>query len=414
MPVSRLPVIQFLVFLLGLMAAATPGAYAQITSAGHSAVVAGEYETEYPDTTIRDNIYIYCNQKGNLSASLGGADGALNFEWSVYDTADNTFGTPFRVDTGAASTIDDLESGGYRVRIYDNQGVDTLFTAWVFVNSPSAIIREELTNHTCRVLDLSGAVEVEVFVYYDPLNGEGYELPAGYTTTWTADPFIPTPNRPEIRVWDPPPVTTEYTFSVEYYMCEASFSVTEEPVTTMAEFTIDPVEGEAPLEVVFDAGPSLNASEYNWFYYYHPDTTNLNLPDAHFENQEYTYYIPGEYRVMLMTVSEYFCEDFYEHPDPVRVWPSELEVPNVFTPGTDEFNDIFQVMAVSLREFRGVILNRNGRRVFEWDDPSEGWDGTIDGTLASPGVYFYIITGEGWDDIEYEFTGPLYLYRGRQ
>lgn len=405
MDLSRPPVLLVLVILPAILLFAAPGASAQITSTGHALVVACEYE--------RDNIYIFCNQNGNLSATLGEASGELNFEWSVYDTLDAAFGDPFRMETGTTSTVGDLESGGYRVRIHDGQGTDTLFTAWIFVNSPVATVRENLTNHTCSVLDLFGTFEIEAFRYFDPLTGEAYELPADYTTAWNADPFIPTPNRPEIRVWDPPPVTTEYTFTVNYYQCEASFSVTEDPVTTRAEFTIGQPEGEAPLEVVFDAGSSLNAREYNWFYYYHPDTTNMNLPDAHFENPEHTYYIPGEYRVMLMTVSEYFCEDFYEHPEPVKVWPSELEVPNVFTPDGDDFNDVFQVMAVSLRKFRGVILNRNGRSVFEWDDPSEGWDGTIGGTLASPGVYFYIITGEGWDDKEYEFTGPLYLYRGR-
>ncbi|MFO7923346.1 MAG: gliding motility-associated C-terminal domain-containing protein [Bacteroidales bacterium] len=405
---------RLLLFVLACLPAVSVISDAQITSSGYTSVLESGYVVEYPDTVIRDNIYIFCNENGNLSASFHETAGDLIFEWSVYDTIIDGFDTPFKTEQGVESSVDNLESGGYRVRITGGNGPDTLFRAWVFVNRPSAEINEDLINHTCGVLDMSATVDIDTFTYHSPVTGEMLALPGDYDIFWSADPFVPTPNRLDIRVWNPPPVVTEYTFLVNYYLCEASYMITEDPVTTRAEFKIDPSEGEAPLEVFFDAEASLNAAEYEWFFYYQPDTTDINFPDDYSANPEHTYYIPGMYNVMLRTVSEYFCEDFFLYPEPVSVYPSELEVPNVFTPDGDGYNDIFIVRAVSLRDFHGVILNRNGRKVFEWSDPGEGWDGKIGGdNFASPGVYFYIISGEGWDDVPYEFTGPLYLYRGR-
>jgi gliding motility-associated-like protein len=382
---------------------------AQITSSGYASVAEPRYVEDYPELAA-DNIYIFCNEKGNLSASFEEVQGNMTFEWSVYNSFLSGFDPPFSTIQGTNSQITDLESGGYRVRISNEEGLDTLFRAWIFVNSPSVSAR--VVRHDCSVLDLAGEIYTEAFIYYNPVTSERDTLPIETDAIWSAEPFIPTPNRPEIRIWTPPSVVTEYTFMVEYYLCTASYTITEDPVTTRAEFEMDNREGEAPLEVQFDASKSLNAKEFEWYFDYSPGIMDTEPPDDITPDPMNTYYIPGEYNVTLRTISG-LCDDIFRHPEPVRVLPSELEVPNVFTPDGDAFNPGFLVRAVSMRDFKGVIYNRNGRKVFEWTDPGEGWDGEIDGSPASPGVYFYVITGVGWDDREYEFTGPLYLYRGR-
>ncbi len=67
-------------------------------------------------------------------------------------------------------------------------------------------------------------------------------------------------------------------------------------------------------------------------------------------------------------------------------------VPNVFTPNGDGVNDIFKVQSSDLTDFSGIIFNRWGRIVYKWSNPVEGWDGKINETAASDGVYFYILT----------------------
>jgi hypothetical protein len=106
------------------------------------------------------------------------------------------------------------------------------------------------------------------------------------------------------------------------------------------------------------------------------------------------------------------CDDTFTFPGRVKVYPSELEVPNVFSPLGD--GDIYSVRAVSLREFRAMIFSRDGRKVFEWTETTGGWDGRIGGNMASPGVYYYIITGTGWDGRKFDLNGPLHLFRGKQ
>jgi len=94
---------------------------------------------------------------------------------------------------------------------------------------------------------------------------------------------------------------------------------------------------------------------------------------------------------------------------------SKIEVPNVFSPNGDGVNDFFQVKANTLRTFSGIIVNRWGRTVYEWDDWTQynsGWDGKLKGgTEASPGVYYFVIKAVGMDNQEYEIQGPLHLMR---
>jgi gliding motility-associated-like protein len=381
---------------------------AQLVSAGHVAVE----ETNFQGALFNESIYIFSGTGGNLTASLAEVPGELNFEWSLYNPGIADYEEPFKADKGTTSSVTGLSSGGYRVRISNGNSLDTLFRAWVFISNPSLSV--EVVRHDCTVIDLRGTVNVETFRYFDPRDNSGYELPADYEFFWTAEPFIPiSSSRLDPRIWDPPPVETRYTLTTIYYSFETSNSVTESPVTTKAGFQMDVREGEAPLEVNFDAGESLNASEYYWYFDHGPGEPALPVtPDDNSPDPAHTYYIPGEYYVTLRTVAG-LCDDIFSDTEPVKVYPSELEVPNVFTPNGDGYNDVFLVRAVSLREYHAEIFNRYGRKVHESRDPDIGWDGKSESGTFTPGVYYYVITGRGWDDREYEFKGPLYLYRSR-
>jgi gliding motility-associated-like protein len=66
------------------------------------------------------------------------------------------------------------------------------------------------------------------------------------------------------------------------------------------------------------------------------------------------------------------------------------EIPNVFTPNGDNFNDMLVAKTSGLVEkvnFR--LFNRNGLQLFKTEDPRINWDGTYKGKIVSPGVYFY-------------------------
>lgn len=88
---------------------------------------------------------------------------------------------------------------------------------------------------------------------------------------------------------------------------------------------------------------------------------------------------------------------------------SEIEVPNIFTPNGDGFNDLFLLKAYGLKSFSCIIVNRWGRQVYAWDNPNEGWDGKIKSTPAADGVYFYVINAVGLDGEHYVLKGSFHL-----
>jgi gliding motility-associated-like protein len=47
---------------------------------------------------------------------------------------------------------------------------------------------------------------------------------------------------------------------------------------------------------------------------------------------------------------------------------------------------------VNAEEYVFSIFDRWGSRVFYTNDITEGWDGSFNGKMATPGVYTYIIT----------------------
>jgi gliding motility-associated-like protein len=66
------------------------------------------------------------------------------------------------------------------------------------------------------------------------------------------------------------------------------------------------------------------------------------------------------------------------------------EIPNVFTPNGDGFNDMLVAKTSGLVEkvdFR--LYNRSGMELFRTAEPKLNWDGTYKGRIVSPGVYFY-------------------------
>ncbi len=77
------------------------------------------------------------------------------------------------------------------------------------------------------------------------------------------------------------------------------------------------------------------------------------------------------------------------------------EIPNVFTPNGDGFNDELLAKTSALVEkvdFK--LFNRNGLLIFSTEEPRLNWDGTYKGKIVSPGVYFYQC-----DVFEWRITG---------
>jgi gliding motility-associated-like protein len=398
-------------FLLLTFSLIAFNAAAQLTAPGNNAV-------RY--TSLKDPVFIYCNatgsQKGTLSAKSPSGIPPFDFAWYRWSDVDKNFTIPVKTESGvSASTINNLTEGGYKVVI--TGGNDTSFVGWIFTDKPHS--SASLLNRTCEYVALKGEAAIDTFYYRYPGNSSPTRLPNKVKFLWSSDPpsIIPFPDlelNPQTFV--PPLVDVTYKIQVtDSFGCISESSFFYESIHVKADFSVDPTKGEAPLEVTF-TDKSIRGSVYKWEFGDGKDSiSELKDPEPHI------YYIPGEYSVKLTIESDKHCIDSMRF-EKIVVEPSELDIPNVFTPNDDGINDRFMVQKKSLRYLSVEVFSRSGKMVYSFIGEGEslrnweGWDGKVNNTsgTATPGVYFYIIRAVGWDDIEYdskEQRGFVHLYR---
>jgi gliding motility-associated-like protein len=374
--------------------------------------------TTYPVTTRHDPVFIFCTtgptDTGTLTATSPGGTAPFIFTWTRYDQAGGGFTIPMPGGMGNSSTLSGLQEGGYRVRITDGGTYDTILYAWVNLDKPVA--NAALLHYTCDYVALDGTVAPDHFNYYDPATGTARRLPNGVRHLWSSTPSSTIPF-PDLAVdpitFSPPLVDVRYMLQVtDSFGCVNTSSFDYTSIHVKSEFTAEPVSGEAPLKVSF-TDKSVRGLLYMWKF---GDDSLSTLPDPGI----HTYYIPGTYEVTLIIESELTCRDSSKVT--ITVEPSTLQIPNVFTPNEDGYNDYFVPEKKSLRYIDVQIFAKGGQRVYHYEGSGEalldwqGWDGKVNYSdrRAQAGAYYYVIRAVGYDDIEYagkEYRGTLYLFR---
>ena len=156
--------------------------------------------------------------------------------------------------------------------------------------------------------------------------------------------------------------------------------------------------GQAPLEVTFHANPSDMIGflpSYEWHFRMEGEAKDLTT--------RVTLYVNLGTDTLKLDSVNFF----------VTISESKLTFPNAFSPNGDQRNDVFMAKEYqSLVEFHAYIFNRWGQKLFEWTDPSEGWDGTHNGTPVKEGVYFVLVRAKGADGREYNIRKDVNLLRG--
>jgi len=392
---------------------------AQLTAPGSNAV----RHTAYPSGTgIKDHVFIYCNPAGSLKGALNavspGGTAPFNFSWYKWSDATMSFSIYMKTETSVnSSSSANLDEGGYKINISNTGGYDTNFIAWIFLDKPHS--NAALENNTCDYVALDGTAAVDTFYYKDPSTGKPVKLPNGIRFLWSSNPASTIPY-PDVKIdpltFDPPVEDVTYLLQVtDSFTCRSESSFMYESIHSKADFAADPLTGEAPLEVSF-TNKSINSSAYLWEFGDGKDSTStMEIPDPHI------YYKPGEYTVKLTAISEKGCQDTLRS-DKIVVEPSSINIPNVFTPDGDGYNDWFIPQKKSMRYLNMEIFSRSGLKVYGFNGEGknlkewQGWDGNVNNSSikASPGVYFYLIRAYGWDDVNWdgkEYRGFVYLYR---
>lgn len=167
-----------------------------------------------------------------------------------------------------------------------------------------------------------------------------------------------------------------------------SFTLRPQP---QADFASSPQPGDTlllPEAVVQFQNLSTGADDWYWQF--------GNGTEEDEEDPRHEYVFAGRYDVQLVVRNAAGCVDTITR-GPYVVEPPRLDIPNVFTPNNDGFNDRWTVNYHGKERVHVDIFDRWGRLMHTSDQFEPGWDGQD----AQPGTYFYVIEVggkryEGW------------------
>ncbi len=186
--------------------------------------------------------------------------------------------------------------------------------------------------------------------------------------------------------------------------------------TPFADFNPLPKTVLLPNQPIYCNNLTLDGEFYTWDF--GDDSEVSTDPDP-----SHYYTKAGIYNISLKVYTENKCFDDTTINEAVTVLePGFVKFPSAFKPnpggpsdGTwtrrDEANDIFHPVHRGVEEYKLEIFNRWGEKVFESNDPSIGWDGYIDGKLASQDVYVWKVSGKYINGVLFKKTGDLTLIR---
>ncbi len=383
-------------------------------------------QTSYPVFAGKDFIYYFCGTDGHQSGALkaNSAGSQVTFIWEKFNPVSGTFSF-FTNETGATSTLAALDNGCYRVSFREN-GVDYLFRAWIMNGWIGATA--EISESNCQFLKLQGVATGSNYVYYDLSTTQPVSINPGYKYIWSNE-NVPVSTIQNPVIYSPPTKNSVYRLEItDRAGCMQSSQVTYESIVTKAKFSWKANQElssqftipEAPLEVKFtNESENGDADKFEWFLYKDKaildkegsagtkfDTTYL--AQIYEASPVYTYENSGKYKVKLVSAKQsagYTCRDTFYLKDYIVVDTSLVKVAPAFTPNGDGVNDVLTIQTRSLESLDFQVFNRWGRIVHKFnksgyipaDSELAAWDGKVNGKLATPGVYFYVVDAVGRD-----------------
>jgi gliding motility-associated-like protein len=188
--------------------------------------------------------------------------------------------------------------------------------------------------------------------------------------------------------------------------CVNSDQITLTVITMPVAVVSSDVTTGFPVLIVNLDNNSTGGAGYHWNFGNGTEANSSNTNGVTISYPE-----PGQYLVIL-TASNGSCTDadsllitVSAYPDPVVI------IPNIFTPNNDNSNDVFFIDASYVKSMKVMIVNRWGDKMLDYDDIDGYWDGTVNGNLASEGVYFFKYEIEGINGTVLTGHGDVQLMR---
>lgn len=391
----------------------------------------GSNAADYTVNLNGDSCFVFCAERGdeNMGELLAESDFGLpsEFIWEKYDTISGGY-VEFSAQNSSdslTSTAINLGDGAYRVTI-SSGGASVEHKVWL-VHNWIDIVQPVIPDSTslCDGFRILADFSYASLMLTDPETGNKISLRENdnFAYLWEQDGnFVSSMLSP--FVFDPiasnSPVPYNLTITDEFG-CSAEATVNYISKVPEADGAPDITEGEAVLEVAF-SNSSINYDSVLWYFY--KEDFRLSLEIEELEAGEpvdsidfiltddapiHKFEESGTYQMKMMVVKVNETGNCYHTISlpVITVTDVELMVPKAFTPNGDGYNDVFYVYSRSLRKMNIKIYNRWGSLVHSWSYSNiqssdytyehSVWDGSVNGQMARPGVYYYVIQYEGRD-----------------
>ena len=355
-----------------------------------------------PSAAFTLNDSVSCNGKLDLSAENRSHD-ATSYTW---DFGDNSA----QLHTLNASHLYG-EPGVYQLRLIAANTFcrDTLTRVIRIAAVPQAAFTADITKACTQAVVSFQNLSVNTQTYLWDFGDASYSSSKNpvHTFSYTKSPFnVKLIAYGEFGCAD----TTIITKCVEITRPPvADFYVLPDTLIKIPEFTFS-----------FKNSSTVGPVKYRWFF---GDGKLSDLKDP-----EHTYTDTGVYKVSLIAENAEGCTDTISRQVRIGGVPGYLFVPSGFEPASLKADlRTFLPKGSGIAKYELKIFNKWGNLIWQTNlldnngSPLEGWDGTMNGSPAPQGVYFWeisarFIEGDEWKGMKYErgqrkTVGPIHLIR---
>ena len=349
-------------------------------------------------------------------------------QWYRYtESIDDAIPVPC-TQNGNTSVITDI-NGGYGYYVASPLGTGYIwiidYSRYIPNISGLKVMEDE---YVCKELKLIADINMMPVYYY--VSGRRYTLSRKFSLTynnltWDDEEkmFIQGEVKltldentisPEITVYTPPLMNTTFTlidsFSAHFGIAQTISSGEYQAVAVEAHGfaetdkehaenelhnTGDALGGSAPIEYTFTAYANEPVAAFYTWKISKLDSLTLEMkPIVWYKNEvlRYNFDKEGFYSVELEVIDRRsVCVDITQSFK-VVINNTVIKIPNAFSPGTSiGVNDELRISFSSITSFKASVYNRQGNLLYQWSDPTKGWDGRVHGKFVPTGVYYVIV-----------------------
>ena len=364
---------------------------------------------------VRDTSYTNI-KVGNLKANLAldfakvGACNALDYQFNNLSTPPPFTNISFTWDFGDGSpqVVAGLNSiphtfpapGSYNVKLMLNDTVycnnpetlDTIVSVAANVEARFETATQVCAPYTAVFTNTSIGGQTFQWDFGDPASGAD-------NTSTLANPthFYANPGPYTIRLTANDPNTCNKTDDTTF-----TINVSDRPTANFSYTPVTPVENTPNI---FTNLSSANAVSFKWLF---GDGDSLVTTSR--GNVEHQYNSTNKFTVHLIAYNSVGCPDTATQEVTTLVVPA-LDVPNAFTPNSNDVNSIVMVRGFGIAKMRFMIWNRWGQKVFESANRFDGWNGRVKGVVQPMDVYAYTLDVEFFDGTKTTRKGDITLIR---